>query len=75
MVRLTLIDQIKDKQMQDNDLVKEDQKIMNGELGNDFVITHDGMFVMKGRIGVPTIDNLRKAIMEDLLFYLRTASR
>ena len=32
LVRLTLIDQIRDKQKQDSDLVKEVQKIMNGEL-------------------------------------------
>ena len=51
--------------MQDNDLVKEVQKIMDGELGEDFVITQDGMLVMKCRICVPNVDNLRKAIMEE----------
>ena len=51
--------------MQDNDLVKKVQKIMNGELGEDFVITQDGMLVMNGKICVPNFDNLRKAIMEE----------
>ena len=64
MVRSNLIDQIRDKQMQDSNLVKEVQKIMNGELGEDFVITHDGMLVMKSRICVPNVDDLRKFIME-----------
>ena len=39
MVRLTLIDQIRGKKMQDNDLVKKVQKIMNGEIRENFVIT------------------------------------
>ena len=33
VVRLTLVDQIKGKQMQDDELVKEMHKIMNGEIG------------------------------------------
>ena len=32
VVRSTLIDQIRDKQMQDNDLIREVQKIMNAKL-------------------------------------------
>ena len=51
--------------MQDGDLVKEIQKIMNGELREDFVITPDGMLVMKSKIYVPNVDNLRKTIMEE----------
>ena len=51
--------------MHDIDLVKEVQKIINGELGEDFMITQDGMFVMKGRICVPNVDNLRMDIMEE----------
>ena len=38
VVRSTLIDQIRDNHMKDNDLVKEVEKIMNDELGKDFVI-------------------------------------
>ena len=38
---------------------------MNGELGNDFMIIQDGILVMKGRICVPNVDDLRKAIMEE----------
>ena len=36
MVRPTLVDQIKDKQMQDDDLVKEVYKIMNDDIGEKF---------------------------------------
>ena len=68
MVRPTLIDQIRVKQMQDGDLVKEVEKIMNRELGNDFVIIQDGMLVMKGRIYMPNVNDLRKAIMEKTHF-------
>ena len=39
MVRPTLIDQIRGKQIQDNDLVGEIQKIMNGKIGENFMIT------------------------------------
>ena len=52
--------------MQDSDLVKEVQKIMNGELGNDFMITQDGMLVMKGKIYVPNVDDMRKAIIKEV---------
>ena len=38
VVRPTLIDQLRDKQMQDSDLVKEVQKIINGEIDENFVI-------------------------------------
>ena len=39
MVRLTLINQIRGKQMQNDDLVREVQKIMNGEIRENFLIT------------------------------------
>ena len=39
VVRLSLVEQIKGKQMQDEKLVKEVQKIMNGEIGEEFIIT------------------------------------
>ena len=48
MVRPTLIDQIRGKYMQDNKLVKEVQKIMNGKIREIFLITQYGMLVMKG---------------------------
>ena len=38
---------------------------MNGELENDFMITQDGMLVMKGKICMSNVDDLRKAIMEE----------
>ena len=37
----TLIDQIKEKQMQDDELAKEVHKIMNGEIGENFNITQN----------------------------------
>ena len=43
MVRLTSVDQIRGKQMQDDELVKEVHKIMNGEIGDTFWITQDGV--------------------------------
>ena len=51
--------------MQDSDLVREVQKIMNGELGENFMITQDGILVTKGKICVPNVNDLRKAIMEE----------
>ena len=37
---------------------------MNGEPENDFMITQDGMLVMKGKIYVPNVDDMRKAIIK-----------
>ena len=51
--------------MQDSNLVKEVHKIMNGELGEYFVITQDGTLAMKGGICEPNIDDLRRTIMEE----------
>ena len=36
-----------------------------GKLEITFRITQDGMLVMKSRVCVPNVDNLRKAIMEE----------
>ena len=49
IVRLSLVEQIKGKQMQDEKLVKEVQKITNGEIGENFSITQDGVLTMRGR--------------------------
>ena len=65
MVRPILVYQIRSKQMQDDELVKEVHKIMNGDIGEDFWITQDRMLVMKGRVSMPNVDDLRKAIMEE----------
>ena len=51
--------------MQDGDLVREIQKIMNGKIGENFMITHDEVLVMKDRMCVPNVDDLRKAIIEE----------
>ena len=47
VVRPTLINQIMGKQMQDDELVKEVHKIMNGDIGENFRITQDGILTMK----------------------------
>ena len=51
--------------MQDDELVKKVHKIMNGEIGKNFRITQDGMLVMKGRVCVPNVNDLRKVILEE----------
>ena len=66
MVRPTLIDQIRGKQMKDDDLVREVQKIMNWEIEENFMIIKNGMLVMKSKICVPNVDDLRKAIMKEV---------
>ena len=50
--------------MQDNELVKEFHKIMNGEISENFRITQDGVLTMKGRVCVPDVEDLRRLIME-----------
>ena len=50
--------------MQDEELVKEVHKIMNGEIGNFFSIIQDGVLTMKGRVCVPDVEDLRKLIMK-----------
>ena len=51
--------------MRDNELVKKVHKIMNGEIGENFSITQDGILTMKGRVCVPDVEDLRKLIMEE----------
>ena len=65
VVRPSFMEQIRGKQMQDEKLVKEVQKIMNGEIGENFSITQEEVFIMRGRACVPNVDNLRKLIMEE----------
>ena len=50
--------------MQDDELVREVQKLMNGEIRENFITIQDGMLVMKDRICVPNVNDLKKAIME-----------
>ena len=63
--RGSYIDQIKGKQMQDEELVKEVHKIMNGKIGENFSITQDGVLTMKGIMCVPDVEDLRKLIIEE----------
>ena len=51
--------------MQDNDLVRKIQKIMNGEIRENILITQNGMLLMKDRICVSNVDDLTNAIMEE----------
>ena len=65
MVRPTLVDQIRGKEMQDKELFKEVNKIMNGEIGENFKITQNGVLTVKGRVCVLDVEDLRKLIMEE----------
>ena len=65
VVRPSLIDQIKGKQIQDKVLANEVNKIMKGEIEEKFNISQDGMLMMKGRVCVPDVEDLRKMIMEE----------
>ena len=56
----TLVDQIRGKQMQDDELAKEVQKIMNEDIGENFWIIQDRVLVMKGKVCVPNVDDLKK---------------
>ena len=60
----TLVDQNRGKQIQDDELVKEEHKIMNGDIGENFRITQDGVLTMKGRVCVLDVEKLRRLIME-----------
>ena len=50
--------------MQDEELVKEVNKIMNGEVGENFSISQDGMLTMKNKVCIPNTKDLRKIIMK-----------
>ena len=51
--------------MQDEKLVKEIQKIMDREICENFNITQDGVLMMKGRVCVLDVEDLRKLIMKE----------
>ena len=51
--------------MQNEELVKEANKIMNGEIGENFRVSQDGVLTMKGRVCVPDVEDLKKLIMEE----------
>ena len=51
--------------MQDEKLVKEVNKIMNGEIGENFSISQDEVLIMKGRVCVLDVEDLRKLIIEE----------
>ena len=38
---------------------------MNGEIGENFQITQDGVLTMKGKVCVLDIDDLRRAVIEE----------
>ena len=46
-------------------MVKEVHKIMNGEIGENFSITQDGVLTMKGRVCVLDVEDVRRFIMEE----------
>ena len=65
VVKQSLVDQIRGNQMQDEGLVKEVHKIMNGKIGEKFSISQDGVLTMKSRVCIPDVEDLRSLIMED----------
>ena len=65
VVRPSLLDQIRVNQMQDEKLVKEVYKIMNGEVNENFSITKDRMLTLRGMTCVLDIGDLRKMIMQE----------
>ena len=65
VVRLMLIDQIIGKQMQDEELVKKVNKIMNSKIGENFSIFQEGVLTMKGKVCVLDVEELRKLIMKE----------
>ena len=64
VIRPSLVDQIRGKQMQDEEQAKDVNKIMSGEVGENFSIFQDSILMMKGRIRVLDMEDLRKMIME-----------
>ena len=65
LVRPTLVDQIRGKQMQDEELAKKMHKIMNDKIGENFSITQDGVLTMKNRVYILDVEDLRRLIMEE----------
>ena len=55
--------------MQDDELVKEVHKIMNRDIVENFWIFQNGVLMMKDRVCVLDIDDLRKAIMEEAHYF------
>ena len=50
--------------MQDEELIKEVNKIMNREIRENLSITQEGVLTMKGRVCVLDVEDLKKLIME-----------
>ena len=43
---------------------------MNRKIGENFMITHDRVLVMKGKMCMPNVNDLRKGIMKKLIVLL-----
>ena len=65
LARPTLVDQIRGKSMQDEELAKEVYKIMNDKISENFSITQNRVLIMKGKVCVLDVEDLRKFIMEE----------
>ena len=57
VVRPTLVDQIRGKQMQDDEFVREMHKIMNREISENLHTTQNGVLTMKGRVCVSDVED------------------
>ena len=51
--------------MQDNELLREVHKIINGEIGENFHITQNGVLTMKGGVCIPDVEDLKRLTMEE----------
>ncbi|XP_070031718.1 uncharacterized protein [Nicotiana tomentosiformis] len=58
----TLVEQIKSKQFDDASLLKLKECVLSGKIKN-FLLDENGVMRLNGRLCVPNVDDLRRAIM------------
>ena len=63
-VRPTLVDKIKEIQLEDENLKREMKKIQQGEL-TKFALRSDGILILRNRICVPRDEETRRLILEE----------
>ncbi|CAJ2633781.1 unnamed protein product [Trifolium pratense] len=63
-IRSTLVDDIKEAQSKDSDLVKTVDDVRNGKISN-FSVDFDGVLWLNSRLCVPNVGELRRKILEE----------
>ncbi|CAJ2662227.1 unnamed protein product [Trifolium pratense] len=63
-IRSTLVDDIKEAQSKDSDLVKTVDDVRNGKVSN-FSVDFDGVLWLNSRLCVPNVGELRRKILEE----------